>query len=188
MTKIFKTYSEFLGRENKNDNGVSPEFAKENPEFAKENMTNEGCWDCSGCSGCAGCSGCYDCSGCYRCSRCSGCSDKNEKSKSWFGAPKIPSIHQRLLAAIQEKGCKLDMSNWHTCETTHCRAGWIVAMAGEEGKKFEAASSTIFAAMQIYKSSSPIRVSPVRFFEAHDIALADIQRCANEEVKLQPAN
>jgi len=35
--------------------------------------------------------------------------------------------------------------------------------------------------MQIYKASSPIRVSPVRFFESNEVAMADIQRCAAEE-------
>jgi hypothetical protein len=70
------------------------------------------------------------------------------------------------------------MSDWHTCETTHCRAGWVVTLAGEKGKALEAASSTLFAAMQICKASSVIKVSPVRFFETNEKAMADIQRCA----------
>jgi len=37
--------------------------------------------------------------------------------------------------------------------------------------------------MQIYKASSPIRVSPVRFFETNELAMADIKRCAEEEAK-----
>jgi hypothetical protein len=38
--------------------------------------------------------------------------------------------------------------------------------------------------MQIYKASSPIRVSPPRFYETNEIALADIERCAKEEQEL----
>ena len=75
----------------------------------------------------------------------------------------------------------LNMSTWHTCETTHCRAGWVVTLAGEEGKKLEANTSTLFAAMLIYKESSPIRVSPTRFFETNEVAMADMKRCAELE-------
>ena len=73
------------------------------------------------------------------------------------------------------------MDVWHTCDTTHCRAGWITTLAGPAGKALEEATSTEFAAMQIYKASSPIRVSPVRFYETNEVAMADILRCAKEE-------
>ena len=76
------------------------------------------------------------------------------------------------------------MNTWHTCNTTHCRAGWVVFLAGEEGKKLEEKTSTLFTAMQIFKKSSPIRVSPTRFFETNDEALADMKRCAEEESSL----
>jgi len=56
-----------------------------------------------------------------------------------------------------------------------------VVLAGEEGKKLEAQTSTLFAAMQIYHKSSPIHVAPTRFFESNMVALADIKRCAEEE-------
>ena len=59
--------------------------------------------------------------------------------------------------------------------------------AGEKGKALEKASSTLFAAMQIYKASSPVKVSPVRFFEPDAVALADMRRCAEEEAKLASA-
>jgi hypothetical protein len=82
---------------------------------------------------------------------------------------------------VTDNGNQLDMSTWHTCETTHCRAGWVVTLAGTKGKALEKATSTEFAAMQIYKASSPILVSPVRFYETDEVALADIERCAQEE-------
>jgi hypothetical protein len=77
------------------------------------------------------------------------------------------------------------MSKWHTCDTTHCRAGWAVHLAGKSGKELEEKTTTLFAAMQIYNASSPsIPVSPVRFFEDNKTALADIERCATEEKAL----
>jgi hypothetical protein len=75
------------------------------------------------------------------------------------------------------------MSDWHTCDTTHCRAGWVVTLAGEAGKKLEDRTSTQFAAMMIYKASSPIRVSPPRFFDSTKSAIEDIKRCAELETK-----
>ena len=48
--------------------------------------------------------------------------------------PVIPKIHSTLLSAVTAQGCRLDMSAWHTCDTTHCRAGWVVHLAGEAGK------------------------------------------------------
>jgi hypothetical protein len=76
------------------------------------------------------------------------------------------------------------MSDWHTCDTTHCRAGWAVFLAGEAGKKLENKTSTLFAAQQIYKASSSIRVFPPKFFVQNKEALADMERCANEEKEL----
>lgn len=172
MTEKFSSYGDFLRRKDQTLNGVSPEFAQAHPNFAEENKSNEGCWDCSDCSDC---------------SRCSGCSDlKNakpvaqEEGKSWFNVPVIPNVHQTVLKAVEAPGA-LQMDAWHKCDTTHCRAGWVVHLAGDKGKALEAASSTLFAAMQIYKASSPINVSPVRFFEMNEVALADIKRCAELE-------
>jgi hypothetical protein len=73
------------------------------------------------------------------------------------------------------------MSDWHTCNTTHCRGGWIVHLAGEAGKKLEAATSTLFAAMQIYKASGYL-ISPVRFFDSNEKAMADIERLADTQL------
>jgi len=58
-------------------------------------------------------------------------------------------------------------------------------LAGKEGYELENKTSTQFAAMQIYKASSPIKVSPPRFFESNEVAMKDIERCAEEEVNSQ---
>lgn len=76
----------------------------------------------------------------------------------------------------------LDMKHLHKCDTTHCRAGWVEILAGDAGKKLAERTSTIFAAMQIYKKSSEIKVSPPRYFESDKAALEDMKRCAELEM------
>jgi hypothetical protein len=88
-----------------------------------------------------------------------------------------------VLEAVKNPNA-LEMGAWHTCETTHCRAGLVVTLAGDAGRKLEAQTSTLFAAMQIYHASCPaVPVSPTRFFDDNKKALADIERCAQEEAK-----
>ena len=94
--------------------------------------------------------------------------------------PVIPDIHKRIYEAASRKGNTLDMSTWHTCETTHCRAGWVVHEAGNAGYALEAQTSTLFAAMQIYKNSG-YEISPVRFFDTSSEAMADMKRLAESE-------
>jgi hypothetical protein len=69
------------------------------------------------------------------------------------------------------------MNDWHSCDTTHCRAGWVVHLAGEAGYALERKTSALFAAQQIYKASG-YEISPVRFFDTDEQAMADIRRCA----------
>jgi len=71
-----------------------------------------------------------------------------------------------------------DMGTWHnSCGTTHCRAGWAVHLAGEAGYALERRTSSEFAAMQIYKASGYL-ISPLRFYESNEVALADMKRLA----------
>ena len=100
-----------------------------------------------------------------------------QAENAMLNIPKIENIHSAVLTAV-ERPEAFDMSTWHTCETTHCRAGWVVTLAGEKGKALEEQTSTEFAAMMIYKESSTILVAPVRFYEDNETALADIKRCA----------
>ena len=50
--------------------------------------------------------------------------------------PVVERLDSKILAAI-EVGGKLRMCDWHTCETTHCRYGWAITLAGKEGKALE---------------------------------------------------
>lgn len=135
-TKIYKSYLKFCAREDKKENGVSESFSKNNPNYEDMNNKNEACWNCSGCYGC------------YGCSRCFGCYGKKEikKYNILLNPPKIENIHNTLLNAVNKPNA-LNMGAWHTCDTTHCRAGWVVTLAGKKGKELESKTSTLFAAM-----------------------------------------
>ena len=72
------------------------------------------------------------------------------------------------------------MSQVHFCETTQCRAGWVVTLAGEAGKALQAKFNWELAAMLIYRESgSPI--NPSRFYDGNEAALADMKKLAEEE-------
>ena len=73
------------------------------------------------------------------------------------------------------------MTAWHTCETTHCRAGWVVTLAGEAGKALENFHDTCLAASLIYRESSPLAVSLIRFFDNGEDAMADMKKMAELE-------
>jgi hypothetical protein len=106
---------------------------------------------------------------------------KNSKKSLKPVTPKIENIHQAVLAAVS-KPKALDMSTWHTCETTHCRAGWVVTLAGKDGAELEKFyASTAMAARMIYRESSPHKVLMKRFYETNDKAMADMKRMAELE-------
>ena len=134
-----------------------------------------GCIDCSYCRGCSGCSGCRDRSYCSDCSDCSDCVGKSDTLK----IPKIENIDKVIYAAVTATPIALNMGRWHTCNTTHCRAGWVVHLAGDEGYALEKFfNSTALAAQLIYRESgSPI--NPNRFYDSNDDALADMKLRAN---------
>ena len=69
------------------------------------------------------------------------------------------------------------MGNWHTCETTHCRAGWVVHLAGAEGKKIEDFYGTCLGAQLIYRESG-YEINPCRFFDNNKDSMADMKRLA----------
>jgi len=92
-------------------------------------------------------------------------------------APKIENIDSRILAAI-ESGGSLNMGQWHSCETTHCRAGWAIHLTGEAGKVLEDQIGSANAAVLIYMAS---RGSFPNFYADDATAMADIKACAAKE-------
>jgi hypothetical protein len=93
---------------------------------------------------------------------------------------KIPNIHSAVYGAAS-KPQALDMGHWHTCETTHCRAGWVVALAGEGGRALEWAYGTPAAAAMIYMASDPKLERVPDFYCSNQEALDDMRRLAEAE-------
>lgn len=74
------------------------------------------------------------------------------------------------------------MSSWHACETTHCRAGWVIHLAGKPGYALEERFGAVLAAMLIYDASAPgYKINPCRFFDGNDDALEDMRKLAESE-------
>lgn len=72
----------------------------------------------------------------------------------------------------------LEMSRWHACKTTHCRAGWAIALAGRRGYALERKRGPSVAGALIYHASTG-RIP--EFYASNEDALADIQKCAKEQ-------
>ncbi len=92
----------------------------------------------------------------------------------------IEDIHKRVYEAATATPESLNMATWHTCETTHCRAGWVVHLAGEEGKALESFHNTELAARLIYKASG-YEINPAQFYLGNADALRDMKSLAEGE-------
>ena len=129
---------------------------------------------------CSDCTGCSDCSDCSYCSDCSGCVDAIDKKVPHSGStgqptiPKIDNIHKKVYEAVSQPGA-LKMSDWHTCSTTHCRAGWVVHLAGDAGYALERFHNTALAAQLIYRESG-YKINPCRFYDQNEDSLEDIRK------------
>jgi hypothetical protein len=95
-------------------------------------------------------------------------------------APKIENIHKAIYAAASADGA-LNMGEWHTCETTHCRAGWAVHLAGEAGRALENKIGTAAAGALIYLASDPTLERVPNWYASNDKALADMKALAEKE-------
>lgn len=61
-----------------------------------------------------------------------------------LGDAMSPSELKSKIRAALSSGGKLEMKTWHTCQTTHCIAGWAVVLH-PNGKELEEATSTATA-------------------------------------------
>ena len=77
------------------------------------------------------------------------------------------------------------MSDWHSCETTHCRAGWAIHLAGAAGRTLEYCYGPATAGAIISVLSCPELEGKVPdFYASNDEALADIKRLAAMEPEI----
>ncbi len=96
--------------------------------------------------------------------------------------PVVPNIDKQIIEILERGDGHLDMSDWHKCETTHCRAGWAIHLAGEAGAELESRFGANVAAALIYSKSRPNKPVP-DFFASNEEALEDIKKCAEEIVQ-----
>jgi hypothetical protein len=67
------------------------------------------------------------------------------------------------------------MGSWHTCETTHCIAGWAVHLAGEEGKALEVKHDTHLAGLSLLGHEAA-----AHFYDNNEAATAWLQAKLND--------
>ena len=95
-------------------------------------------------------------------------------------APVIPHIDAAILNAIRSGTGALNMLNWHTCDTVHCRAGRAIHLAGEQGYALEKEVGPNAAGALIYAVSRPGKPVPNWYARNYD-AMADLEKCAAED-------
>jgi hypothetical protein len=184
----------------KDNNRASVEFWGSEEAARKSLTTLTNCADCVNCSDCSRCMHCKRCKGCLYCESCLAClfcayclvcSHCTRCSHRWGDAdadragstvppiiPTIENIHKAIYSAATSPGA-LNMSAWHSCKNSHCRAGWAIALAGKHGKKLEDVYGIILAALMIYDASDPsFKINYMRFFDNNAEALADMKRLA----------
>jgi hypothetical protein len=96
-----------------------------------------------------------------------------------FQIPVLENIDAKILAADETEGNSLNMREWHSCETTHCRAGWAIHLCGAAGYALEKKVGSSAAGALIYAVSRPGKPIP-NFTSSHTDAMADMRACAAE--------
>ena len=89
------------------------------------------------------------------------------------------TLPRRVAEAAMKEGA-LKMDAWHTCETTHCLAGWAIHLSGDVGKVLEATTSPSVAGSILMPSASHL------FFSSTAEALAWCKEQLTEETEVEP--
>ncbi len=85
----------------------------------------------------------------------------------------MPDLDKKILQQITTTG-KLKMDDVHTCETTHCRAGWAIVLH-PAGRTLEALLGWSVAGALIYNAAYPKMKLP-NFFAKDEEAMDDIKK------------
>ncbi len=94
---------------------------------------------------------------------------------SYPDVPVLSRLDKQIMDVVDNGTGVLKMNQWHACSTTHCRAGWAITLAGDQGKKLEEKYGSARAGAILYAVSTGRIPS---FFTSDARALADIRRCA----------
>lgn len=93
-------------------------------------------------------------------------------------APVVPDLDYRILTLIERGSGSLNMDAWHTCQTTHCLAGWAIHLAGVSGYDLERDLGPSVAGTLIFQASCGYVPD---FFARNEEALQDLRERVEEE-------
>ena len=96
---------------------------------------------------------------------------RDQFRKDFPDVPIVSSLDATICEIVNSGKGELDMSDWHHCKTTHCRAGWAIHLAGKPGYELEKKLGPERAGGMIYLASTGRRPD---FFAATETALKDI--------------
>jgi len=89
---------------------------------------------------------------------------------AWPEVPVVKNLDAKILSRLAAGG-RLDMVDWHTCETAHCIAGWAVVCGGHKAIGLECLSTPSLVGGLIYRCSAGRWPN---FFATNAEALADL--------------
>ena len=88
--------------------------------------------------------------------------------------PFVENLDAKILERIEKGTGLLNMKRYHTCRTTHCRAGWAVVLGGRKGKALEKKLGPNAAGALIYALAYPDLPVP-NFYATNKEAIKDIK-------------
>jgi uncharacterized protein YjbI with pentapeptide repeats len=103
---------------------------------------------------------------------------RDEFRKKHPEIPIVANLDSTICEIVNSGKGSLDMSDWHSCKTTHCRAGWAIHLAGKPGYDLEKRFSAHYAGAMIYVASTGRRPD---FFASNHDALKDICKWGAKE-------
>jgi hypothetical protein len=102
---------------------------------------------------------------------------KNFDPKVSIGVTPDSDLPRRVAEAALADPKSLNMSTWHSCETTHCLAGWAVHLSGAAGYALEKLTSAATAGAILLPSAAHL------FYADNEAALEWCrQQLATEEI------
>jgi hypothetical protein len=105
--------------------------------------------------------------------------------------PVVPDLFGRILERVEAAPNEFYMSSWHSkdalldgtysCGTTHCIAGWVVVVAGDQGRELERVlTEDTAAAADLICQQSTLGEIP-NFYAGRDAALKQLRKFARRE-------
>jgi hypothetical protein len=91
--------------------------------------------------------------------------------------PVVKDLASRILQIVESGKGQLEMDDYHTCESTHCIAGWTTHLAGKRAKVLEEELFCDVAAAAIWLKTYGSYPSFSHLVE-HDEALDSLRRFA----------